>query len=944
MSAREQEVRFKVKMDASQSVGEASRLRGALKREFDGITGDIAGAAGGAGRFAASLGPVGLALGVTAGAATLVTAGLGAMIVRGVELGSRLNDISLQTGLTVETLSGLESQLKQSGTSLEAVSNAVFFLHKNLGEAQGGSKELKAAFADMGVRDLDAALSDTDTTFRQIVKSLGEMTDAGERDAAGSKVLGRAYKELRVFIADTGGDIDEVMRLAREAGLVMSGEVAGNLDALGDAWDRLDYKTQVMGANFAGIVAPEITKALDDISSALGSNLGNWETWATGAAMSMARVRGGMEGAAKWWNGNTWSPWDLGKQIEHGADAAEIGMMTDMLYNKYKAQTPTKPSGGGGIARGGGGGKGKSKKADDSKLKGLESDDRDTDTDFRRESDALARDYKNRLDTLEEYTSSELALLYVWITEKRRIFDEEEAEVNRSVKNEKDREQKLRDIQTKRVAASDEFDRKRNATEDNLADEQRKAAQAKAEGLAKIEDTSAKRRIASIEASTDLGIKHESDAAKEIGDIQLEMHDRAVGLLKSRLEQEQKGSAEYERIQKDIGAMEVERAIISEATAHRVVMAKKAERDAAEGLRNQLRDINLELRQMGIDAWERENRFPTRGEKRGVISSRAEAERDSENGRHDDRMKYLDELRKEGKEEKTIHELEEAEGRRHNLEMGRINDEEKARTRGLDPLGPLKDLWGDFKSGAKDSSDSIAGSVQTMSTTVVGALGNMGGALKEGIKANILYGDSIGLSIKKALAEQLAGVSAEAMVQGLKHAAWALGSLAFGNFGGAAKHAAASAAFFGLAAATGYGAGKLAKSAGMSREGTGASAGTAIANQPRNEKFNYNEGNESASDAQRDGSRGGFWERLERTHQQWLDLARQQTTAQAYTVQAIRENTAALAPFKTASPEDVVMKGVDTHNGVRAIGEAVLRHSGTDDNFNNNLAWNMRVA
>jgi hypothetical protein len=911
---RDVELTFKGKADFSQARAEVSGFRGILQKEVQGIAGDFAGAAGGAGRFAASLGPVGLAIGAVAGIATIGAGAFVAMTARGVELGSRLNDLSLQTGLTVETLSGLSGQLKESGTSADALGNAVLFMHKNLGQAAEGNKELKRTFAELGIEDVDAALQDTDGSLRTIIKSLGELTTEGERDRLGTEALGRGYKELRVFIADTGGDIDEVMRKAQEAGLVMSGEVAGNLDALGDAWDRLDHKTQVMGANFSGTVAPELTKALDDISAALGSNLGNWDTWAQGAAMSIARVRGGMEGAAKWMHGNTWSPWELGKQIEMGSDAAGTSMMVDLIYNKYKAQPPTHAPRGGGIARGGGGGGGGGKKkADDSKLKGFEADDKDLETDFRRESDALARDYKNRLDTLAEFTSSELALLDVWIKEKRRIFDAEEAEVTRSVKNEKEREQKLREIQSKRVAASDEYDRKRNAAEDNLAEETRRAAQAKAEGLAKIEDANNRRSIASIEARVDFGIKKESEGAKEIGDLQLEMHDRAVGLLKDRLEKEDKGGAEYQRIQKQIGASEVERAALVEATAHRVEVATKRELDALRQLRDELLDIELEIRSMEIDAAERENRFPTRGDKLSIIASRAAAETDAENARHERVMKRLDRMRKEGQDEKTIHELEEAEGRRHNLEMGKIGDAEGEGKRKLDPLGGLKDMWDQLKADAKDTTGSVNNLIGGLANEAVDVVGTMTSALQQGIEANILYGESIGLAFKKALAAQLAHFAAEADIQALREFALSLASLAMGNFTAAGLHAATGAAWLAVGLAAGKGAGALAKSAGLKGgAGTGATAGQAVeASSPRNQNFKYNEGTESASGSQRDGSRGGFWDRLDRTHQQWLDLARQQTMGQTYTVQAIKENTAALSTFTTASAGDVVERGHD---------------------------------
>jgi hypothetical protein len=929
-------ISFKGRADFSQARTEVTNFRGLLKKEFDSIGRDIAGGAGGMGRFVASLGPVGLALGITAGAATIATGAFAAMISRGVELGSRLHDLSLETGLTVETLSGLESQLKESGTSTEALGNAVLFMHKNLGQAAEGNKQLKATFAELGIKDVDAALRDTDGSLRTIIKSLGQLTDEGERDRLGSEALGRAYKELRVFIADTGGDIDEVMRKAREAGLVMGDEVAGNLDDLGDAWDRLDHKTQVMGANFAGTVAPELTKALDDISAALSGNTGEWGTWAQGAAVAIARVRGGMEGAAKWWHGDTWSPWDLGKQIEQGRDAAEIGMMTDLLYNLNKPKDKPKASGGGSsVARRGGGGKGK--KSDDSRLDALNADDKELEVDFKRESDALARDYKNRLDTLEEFTSSEIALLDVWIKEKRAVFDQEEAEVNRSVKNADDREKKLREIQEKRVAASDVYDREKNAAEDRLADERKRAAEARADALLNVDQAVGRKRIAAIEAVADLGIKRESQAAKEIGDIQIEMHDRAVRRLKERLEQEQFGSAEYRRIQGEIAVAEVERAELAEAVAHRVEMAKRREIEAARQLLDELRDVELQIRDMEIDAWERENRFQTRGERRGVINSRADAAIDAENERHRRVVARLEQMRKEGRDEQAIHKLEEAEARRHNIEMGRIEAERKKAEDGLDPFGPLKDLWKEWKRDAKDASGSISRDILVMSEVGVGAIGAMTDALKQGIAANILYGASIGAALKKALAEQLASFAAEADIRALREFALSLTSLAMLDFRGAAAHAAAGAAWLAVGLAVGKGASALAKSAGLRGAGTGASGGAAIAEsaEPKNQKYNYGSSQESASEAGRDGTRGGVGNMVMRLVDR-VEAAHKQNAAMNARLDAT------LSRINGIPADHVVTMGAPGAH--EAIGVAVLRQSSSNDDFNDEMARNMRVA
>jgi hypothetical protein len=789
-----------------------------------------------------------MALGIVSGIAVSAAGALTAMTVKGVELGSRLHDLSLETGLTVETLSGLQFQLKQSGSSVESLGNAVLFMHKNLGAAAEGNKNLKATFAALGIKDVDAALKDTDGALRTVIKSLGEMTSEGERDRRGTEALGKGYKDLRVFIADTGGDIDEAMRKAREAGVVMSGEVAGNLDNLGDAWDRLSNKMSVMGANFAGTVAPELTKALDDIGSALSANLTDWETWAQGMAVETGRARGAARGIAQWWHGDTWSPWSLGKDVEQGADAGEVSAMTDMVWNKLHPQQPKKQDGGGGglAPRGGGGKKGGADKDAQRRLKEIQLDEKDFDADFKREGDALERDYQRRLDTLEQFTAEEIDLLDKWIKEKRAVFDREEAEVRRSAKNEAERELKVREIEQKRTAAEDEYASKRNAAEDKLEEERRRVAEAKADALLKIDEAVGKKRIAAIQGVADLGIKKESDAAKEIGDIQLDLHDKQTQRLKDRLEQEREWSVEYKRIQGELGVAEVERAALIEEVERRVVAAKKQEVEAERQRLEQLRQLRAQARAEGIDiermeieAAANDGTYQTRAARLSIIRALADNERKAEEEQHAQRRQDIENLKRDNLERaKTEAERVEAlkaydaqienETARHQLALGGIKQPQTKEEDAQDPFKPLKDLWGDFKDQSKNSSDSIGKSVESMANTVANSIHAMGGALKQGIAANLLYGESLGKALKKALAEQLAEISAEATIQGLKHAAYALGSLAFGDFGGAARHAAASAGFFALAAATGMAASGFATSAGL-KGGTGAAAGSAVA-------------------------------------------------------------------------------------------------------------------
>lgn len=101
--------------------------------------------------------------------------------------------------------------------------------------------------------------------------------------------------------------------------------------------------------------------------------------------------------------------------------------------------------------------------------------------------------------------------------------------------------------------------------------------------------------------------------------------------------------------------------------------------------------------------------------------------------------------------------------------------------------------------------------------SLTGAVGSAMGAWIDGSM-------SAGDAFKKFIAEALKGLASQMLIESLKHAAYALGSLAFYDYGGAARHAAAAAAFAVGAGAAAVGAKELGGSA-PSASGGGSSAG-----------------------------------------------------------------------------------------------------------------------
>jgi hypothetical protein len=101
------------------------------------------------------------------------------------------------------------------------------------------------------------------------------------------------------------------------------------------------------------------------------------------------------------------------------------------------------------------------------------------------------------------------------------------------------------------------------------------------------------------------------------------------------------------------------------------------------------------------------------------------------------------------------------------------------------------------------------------------AFQSLTGAVSAGLNAWIDGSASAGQAIKQFLSDALQGLATQMAVEALKHGAYALGSLAFGDVRGAGQHAAAAAAFTAAAAAAAVGA----RSLGSGGASTPASSG-----------------------------------------------------------------------------------------------------------------------
>lgn len=196
-------------------------------KEFEGITAKAA-------AFGRTFG---LALGAGA-----VVAGLKTLAASVLENAGNIEDLSQRTGLAIRTIQEFQHAADQTGTTLEAFTNAAFKLGTNLA---GGSKSVVAGVTALGLSFRDLQALSPDEQFNQIAVALGQMENPQERNRIALELFGRAAKEILPAIAQ------HYDTLKNRAVVASDGQIKA-LSAAGDAWDKFLRETTTHATAAAG--------------------------------------------------------------------------------------------------------------------------------------------------------------------------------------------------------------------------------------------------------------------------------------------------------------------------------------------------------------------------------------------------------------------------------------------------------------------------------------------------------------------------------------------------------------------------------------------------------------------------------------------------------------------------------------------------------------------
>ncbi len=187
-------------------------------------------------------------LGVTIGAAAFVN-----LIKGSIDAAGALNDLSIKTGASVESLSKFGEVGRLSGVSVEAVGQSMNRLSRSMADAGGGSKEVAQTIKALGINFDEFKRMAPDDQMVAVAKGMNQFADGSGKSAAAMTLFGKSGAELLPFMKD----LAETGQLQAR----VTTEQAAQADAFGDNLEKLKISGMAWSQELAMGMVPALSEA-----------------------------------------------------------------------------------------------------------------------------------------------------------------------------------------------------------------------------------------------------------------------------------------------------------------------------------------------------------------------------------------------------------------------------------------------------------------------------------------------------------------------------------------------------------------------------------------------------------------------------------------------------------------------------------------------------------
>lgn len=207
---------------------------------------------------------------VVSGAASAARSMAG-LVVSTSEVVSSQNDLAGRLGLTYGELAGLSYAGSLVGVSMEQIGGAMTRAQVAFANAANGSKTAQAAFARLGLSVAELNGMSAEQQFEAIAQAISQLPTEAERAAAAVQIFGRAGAQLLPLFAGGAAGIQQAREEAERFGLTLTNAQSGNIDAMGDSFDKAKAAITGVIQQVVAYLAPAIENVTTQFTNLIGS-------------------------------------------------------------------------------------------------------------------------------------------------------------------------------------------------------------------------------------------------------------------------------------------------------------------------------------------------------------------------------------------------------------------------------------------------------------------------------------------------------------------------------------------------------------------------------------------------------------------------------------------------------------------------------------------------
>lgn len=206
-------------------------------------------------------------------AAAVAFTGVVSAVKSAIDAGGELQDAMTKTGASGKELLILQQAFKNAGLSASDAGSAISRLQKALAGVNEEGKPTNDAFENLGLSVRDLSTIDPGSALRKVGEAISKIQDPAKRAAVSMQLFGRSGANMLAVFSDPEAFEQAKIQLGSLADKLP--EMAGDLDAVGDAFGAWDVKLRQLGVGVLEGLIPNIKSAVKTLNEIDLTETGN---------------------------------------------------------------------------------------------------------------------------------------------------------------------------------------------------------------------------------------------------------------------------------------------------------------------------------------------------------------------------------------------------------------------------------------------------------------------------------------------------------------------------------------------------------------------------------------------------------------------------------------------------------------------------------------------